>query len=456
MAKITRVLQKIFGSTAPSTELGQIGSLAAGLPTTTADPLVMQSLPNYLGGLNDLILGNNSPAIEDMNSLHFLASRQLAYLMQAGVAEYDATTEYYIGSLVNDAGVLYKSLTDTNVGNALTDETNWINAYPIDLRRAKFAALNDVEVPVLGQTAGLSNHLRFLNGIFLAGDSSSLTDDYLWGDGGTFTEKNDLPTNATWTDFAYGAGTYVAVGYSSAATSTDEANNFTTRTISANQFLTCAYGSGLFVAAGFNGENDTSPDGITWTNRPNLNGGTANFVSRYLIHDGSQFILAGGENAATDKKIATSPDGLTWSYQSIVGADTNPAGNNAFLQVTFGNGIYVAIGEDATIATSPDGITWTNQGDGVTLFGPPIPGAPAWWQGTGVQYGNGLFLIQFNSINLPLDFPTQGRRAVSEDGVNWTVINANNSDTNFTIAFGNGRFYYQGTGGLRASLSLGD
>lgn len=125
MAKLTRVLQKIFASTATAGEIGKIGSLAAGTPITTTDPLVMQALSNYLDGWFACILGVNSPAIEDMNALFFLITRQIAYLMQEGVPEWDATTTYFIGSLVNSGGTLFVSLTDNNIGNALTSTANW-------------------------------------------------------------------------------------------------------------------------------------------------------------------------------------------------------------------------------------------------------------------------------------------------------------------------------------------
>ena len=50
---------------------------------------------------------------------------QLAYLMQEGVPEWNADTTYYIGSIVNDGlGNCYRSLTDSNLNNALTDTTN--------------------------------------------------------------------------------------------------------------------------------------------------------------------------------------------------------------------------------------------------------------------------------------------------------------------------------------------
>lgn len=125
MAKILRKLQKIFGSTAGANEIGEIGSFAAGSPAYSTDPDDIQSLSNYLQGWYGVVVGQNSPAIQDMNALDYLITRQLAYLFQAGVAEYDSGTTYYIGSLVNSGGILYSSITDDNVGNAVTNATYW-------------------------------------------------------------------------------------------------------------------------------------------------------------------------------------------------------------------------------------------------------------------------------------------------------------------------------------------
>ena len=63
-----------------------------------------------------------------MNGLFYLAFYQLCEIFQDGVPCWDAGTTYYKGSIVQDTsglGVLYHSLTDTNLNNAVTDSTNW-------------------------------------------------------------------------------------------------------------------------------------------------------------------------------------------------------------------------------------------------------------------------------------------------------------------------------------------
>lgn len=126
MAKLTRIYQRLFASAAAADEIGEFGSLAEGTPTTTTDPATAMSRAGWLGGWYSAILGSNSPCIEDMNAGFFIFAYQLGYLMQTGIAEWDSTTIYFIGSLVNNgSGVIYQSLTNSNTNNALTSVANW-------------------------------------------------------------------------------------------------------------------------------------------------------------------------------------------------------------------------------------------------------------------------------------------------------------------------------------------
>lgn len=125
MARLSRIKQKIFGSAAGFNQIGTFGSLAAGSPAYTTDPSTIQSLSNYLSGWYAAVVGNNSPVIQDMNAIHFLYARQLAYLMESGVPEWESATTYYVGNIVNVSGFLYVSLTDNNLNHAVTDGANW-------------------------------------------------------------------------------------------------------------------------------------------------------------------------------------------------------------------------------------------------------------------------------------------------------------------------------------------
>lgn len=130
MAKLTRFVQKLFGSAAPIDTMSQFGGFAANQTTTysgtTISPDLVQALSNYLSGWTGAVVGNDSSFIEDLNSLSYLYAYQLCYMFQSGIPEWNTATTYYIGSLVNSAGTIYQSLTDSNVGNALSDATNWV------------------------------------------------------------------------------------------------------------------------------------------------------------------------------------------------------------------------------------------------------------------------------------------------------------------------------------------
>ncbi len=54
-------------------------------------------------------------------------------------------------------------------------------------------------------------------------------------------------------------------------------------------------------------------------------------------------------------RIASSTDGVHWSEAVVPGLSVN----GSLTSVTWGKGLYVAVGQYATIATSPDAVTWT-------------------------------------------------------------------------------------------------
>lgn len=133
MSLLSRVKQKIFGETASSSEMGKIGSDAAGSPATTKDLALIQSLSQYAAGLYAITASaGQPPRIQDINSLFFLVSSQIAYNFQAGIPEWESATEYYANiSFVTKGGIIYKSLTGSggspNVGNDPTsDVVNWV------------------------------------------------------------------------------------------------------------------------------------------------------------------------------------------------------------------------------------------------------------------------------------------------------------------------------------------
>lgn len=130
MARITRKTLVQFASSAVAAALGigQYGSAAETVPAYSTDPSVIQSLAAWLGGWANATLGGSKfPALEDMNAVQFVHSYMQAYSFQEGIPEWDNGTTYYQNSIVKNPGTmqLYGSVTNGNVGNAVTDPTNW-------------------------------------------------------------------------------------------------------------------------------------------------------------------------------------------------------------------------------------------------------------------------------------------------------------------------------------------
>ncbi len=125
MAKLVRKTFLQFGSTVNAgSEIGQFGSYAA--PVYSADIDVIQAGTAWPRGWAVETIATNRPFLEDQNAVDFVFGYMLSYILQMGIPEYDASTTYYANSYVQVAGALYKSLTDTNVGNTpASSPSNW-------------------------------------------------------------------------------------------------------------------------------------------------------------------------------------------------------------------------------------------------------------------------------------------------------------------------------------------
>ena len=136
MAIISRVLQKIFGASGPTTEFGKIGSDNAGSPTTTKDLDEIQSLTDYYDqGLFPITNEKSEPPrIEDFNSLFFMITTQLKYLFQNGIPEWIATENYYaLNSFCSYNGVIYQSLLGTSISPNINNNPESSPTYWRDL-----------------------------------------------------------------------------------------------------------------------------------------------------------------------------------------------------------------------------------------------------------------------------------------------------------------------------------
>lgn len=128
MPALTRKTQKVFGgSLAANLNIAKFGSLAAGSPAYSLDLDLIQTT-EWLNGWGAAVVGNNSPALQDFNGAFLVFSQQLAYLLQNGIAEWDAGTTYFTFQRCRKAGVEYVSLIDTNLNNdPATPSANWVS-----------------------------------------------------------------------------------------------------------------------------------------------------------------------------------------------------------------------------------------------------------------------------------------------------------------------------------------
>ena len=128
MAKLTRKTQKIFASNTDSDQITAFGTAKTSSPEYTTDVDKIQSNV-FLQGWTPSLMSDLAPYLQDSNGLWYAITRQLAYIYQQGIAEWDVNTEYTQGSLVsrynNDEIEIYMSLQNNNIGNQLTESSYW-------------------------------------------------------------------------------------------------------------------------------------------------------------------------------------------------------------------------------------------------------------------------------------------------------------------------------------------
>lgn len=206
MTKINRATQEIFANKAGSNQITAFGTAKSNTPTYTTDLAQIQNT-NFLYGWTSALLTDNAPWEEDTNGLFYAITRQLAYLFQEGIPEYDPNTNYSLNALCKGIGtnVIYCSLIADNLGNPLSNPDYW-QVY------ISGGAMASYEIGLPQMT--LSNNL-YPNEIWLEGQEVSRTlyknlyniygTTYGAGDGSTTFNLPDCRNRVFWgaQDFGY-------------------------------------------------------------------------------------------------------------------------------------------------------------------------------------------------------------------------------------------------------------
>lgn len=162
-------------------------------------------------------------------------------------------------------------------------------------------------------------------------------------DGITWTSRTPVPNG--WTSVTYGSAGYVAVSAccgvgNRAMVSSDGINWAPDNTTGFDrEWLAVAYGNGHYVGVRqFCVQNCAmvSTDGLTWTG----SGNSVGFFADGLAY-GAGLFVAVDRGALTGSRAMTSPDGYVRTLRST------PA-DNAWRDVAYGNGTFVAVASSGT------------------------------------------------------------------------------------------------------------
>lgn len=199
-----------------------------------------------------------------------------------------------------------------------------------------------------------------------------------------------------------------------------------------DNFNCIGYGGGTLVAIGDRELILSSQDGgTTWSDRsPHLNYGTKTPWLSRITFGGGIFVAVGGlndTNGIQNGHLLASSGGTIWT-------PVNFAGTNSLSDVTYGDGLFVALlnrsGVSGDILTSTNGFSWKT----AATF-------PNTWLNT-VSFGNARFVVGASSGNV----------VTSPDGKTWSQLVFSGGDYLDRIVFGNGLFLASGYSGLWSSL----
>ena len=257
--------------------------------------------------------------------------------------------------------------------------------------------------------------VAFGNGMFVAvGENGTIL---ISPNGFNWTPGTSVTVNSFYvlSDVTFGAGVFVVTGGDKIFTSSDGVNWTTTTLVQdpnslAKYVVRIAYGNGIFIAVGGD-TRITSTDGINWSVSNCYPYPTeplsSNFCEGVLYANGIFYLIIDHEGVyGSNYSVILSIDGTNWESTNAGCGDAVTYGNGTFVIVNNGcpsrSRSLFTIPSRSDILTSADGTVWTCNAktleDGVFL--------------KGVTFGNGIFVA----------VGSNGAILTSSDGADWTTI----------------------------------
>lgn len=275
--------------------------------------------------------------------------------------------------------------------------------------------------------------------------------------GTSWTANNSLKTNTTWNlnllTLAYYTGSkFLIFGVKGSqpviyAESTDLTtwtfpqtfNNFTTTYGRRNANNITWTGSQYILSAQNGGNIATSPNGINWTNQlglynnPDYNEGFPGTAGAYYGFAYGANKLAIIRSGTVPRKMFTTSDGVTWTYQPNYSTTYASNGSPTYDGLHFAGNKFYASFDNNTYGVSLDTVTWSSV-------------QPAIWAGsyiTEVLWSGSIYLA----------FGSNYKSATSTDGLTWTnqpntVTNSIQGIGNYGYSFWDGSQFVTFSGGL--------
>lgn len=162
--KLNNRKSELFASNNPSNVMVPAGEInnAKTLQALGTDAFLTQTAAASKQGISGTTILNGSENFQFdalMNGHNYGISADIAYLKQSGIPEWVADEEYYVGSIVREAGTshIFQSVFGTqeapNVGNPLTDVTKWVVFTPKDIDGLKYNTISTANEIILSNSS---------------------------------------------------------------------------------------------------------------------------------------------------------------------------------------------------------------------------------------------------------------------------------------------------------------